>query len=69
MTLNSQQNSCYKFLNRNQFEFSMNFKGVQTLREKFGKFTRILSQYGLHKREFSWAHLYVKVGVQTQASK
>jgi hypothetical protein len=47
----------------------MNFKGVQTLREKFGKFTRILSQYGLHKREFSWAHLYVKVGVQTQASK
>jgi hypothetical protein len=53
-----------KFWNKIQFEFSMNFKGVQTLWEKFGKFTKILSQH-----EFSWAHLYAKIGVLAQASK
>jgi hypothetical protein len=47
----------------------MNFKGVQTLWEKSGKFTKILSQHGLHKSEFSWEHLYAKIGVLTQASK
>jgi hypothetical protein len=47
----------------------MNFKGVQTLWEKSDKFTKILSQYDLHKSEFSWAHLFVKIGVLTQASK
>jgi hypothetical protein len=39
----------------------MNFKGVQTLWEKSGKFTKILSQQDLHKSEFSWAHLFVKI--------
>jgi hypothetical protein len=38
----------------------MNFKGVQTLWEKFVKFTKILSQFDLHKCEFSWAHLYAR---------
>jgi hypothetical protein len=47
----------------------MNFNGVQTLREKSGKFTKILSQDVLHKIEFSWAHLHAKIGVLTQASK
>jgi hypothetical protein len=47
----------------------MNFKGVQTLWEKSDKFVKILSQYDLHKSEFSWAHMYAKIGVLTQASK
>jgi hypothetical protein len=47
----------------------MNFKGVQTLWEKSGKFTKILTQHGLHKNEVSWAHLFAKIGVLTQASK
>jgi hypothetical protein len=41
-----------------QFETSTNFKGVQTLWQKSGKFTKILSQLDLHKGEFSWVHLY-----------
>jgi hypothetical protein len=47
----------------------MNFKGVQTLWEKSGKFTKILSQHDLYKSEFSWAHLYVKIRVLIQALK
>jgi hypothetical protein len=47
----------------------MNFKGAQTLWEKSGKFTKILAQHDLQKIEFSWAHLYAKIGVLTQASK
>jgi hypothetical protein len=45
----------------------MNFKGVQTMWEKSGKFTKIQPQHGLHKIEFSWAHLYEKIGVLIQA--
>jgi hypothetical protein len=47
----------------------MNFKGVQTLWQKSGKFTKILSQYELHKSEFSWVHMYSEIGVLKQASK
>jgi hypothetical protein len=47
----------------------MNFKGVQTLWEKSGTFTKILSQYDLDKSEFSWAHFYAKIRVLVQASK
>jgi hypothetical protein len=36
----------------------MNFKGVQTLSQKSGKFTKILSQLDLYKGEFIWVHLY-----------
>jgi hypothetical protein len=43
----------------------MNFKGVQTLWEIYGKFAKILSQHGIHKSEFSWAHLYAKIEVLT----
>jgi hypothetical protein len=50
-----------------QIETSMNFKGVQTLWKKYGKFTKILTQNDLHKSEFSWAHLYAKIGVLRQA--
>jgi hypothetical protein len=39
----------------------MNFKGVQSLWEKSGKFTKILSQHSLHKSKLSWAHLYAKI--------
>jgi hypothetical protein len=45
----------------------MNFKGVQTLWGKSGKFTKILSQHGIQKSEFSWAHLYAKIEVLIQA--
>jgi hypothetical protein len=38
----------------------MNFKGVQTLWKKSGKFSKILSQLELHKCEFSLAHLYAR---------
>jgi hypothetical protein len=47
----------------------MNFKGVQTLWEKSGKFTKILSQDDLDKSVLSLAHLYAKIRVLTQASK
>jgi hypothetical protein len=47
----------------------MNFIGVQILWEKSDKFTKILSQRDLHKSEFSWTHLYAKIGVLTQAWK
>jgi hypothetical protein len=33
-------NSCYKFWNRFKFEYSLNFKGVQTMWEKSGKLTK-----------------------------
>jgi hypothetical protein len=36
---------------------------------KSGKFNKILSQHDIHKSEFSWSHLYVKIGALTQASK
>jgi hypothetical protein len=35
----------------------MNFEGVQTLRAKSDKCTKIVSQHDLHKGEFSWVHL------------
>jgi hypothetical protein len=38
----------------------MNFKGVQTLWEKSGKFTKNLSQLVLHNNEFSWEYLYAR---------
>jgi hypothetical protein len=47
----------------------MNFKGVQPLPEKYGKFTKILSKQDPHKSEFSWTHLNAKIGVLIQASK
>jgi hypothetical protein len=47
----------------------MNFKGVQTFWEKSGKFTKILSQQGLHKSEFSWAHLYAKIWSSNTSAK
>jgi hypothetical protein len=34
----------------------MNFKGVQTLWEKSGKFTKILSQHGPDKSELKLQH-------------
>jgi hypothetical protein len=36
----------------------LNFKGVQTLWEKYGKVTKNLSGHDLHKSEISLAHLY-----------
>jgi hypothetical protein len=36
----------------------MNFKGVQILWKKSGKFTKNLSQLVIHNSEFSWTHLY-----------
>jgi hypothetical protein len=36
---------------------------------KSATFTKILSQHDVHKREFSWVHLFAKIGVLIQASK
>jgi hypothetical protein len=51
------------------FESSMNFKGVQTFWEKSYKFSKIPSWLGLHKSEFSWAHVYVRIWVTKQVPK
>jgi hypothetical protein len=47
----------------------MNFKGVQTLWEKFGEFTKNPSQLLLYKSEFSWAHLFARIRVTIQVPK
>jgi hypothetical protein len=65
-TSNAEQNLFYKFWNKFQFECFMNIKGVQTLWEKSGKFTKILSQLVLHKSEFNWAHCMQDLGVPRQ---
>jgi hypothetical protein len=39
----------------------MNFKGGQTFWEKYEKFSKFLSWLGLHKIEFSWAHIYARI--------
>jgi hypothetical protein len=39
----------------------MNFEGIQSLWEKSGKFTKILSRQDPHKSEFRWAHLYAQI--------
>jgi hypothetical protein len=51
------------------FESSMKFKGVQTFWEKSDKFSKILPWLRLHKSEFSWAHLYVRIRVTKQMPK
>jgi hypothetical protein len=38
----------------------MNFKGVETLCEKSGKFTKNLSRLGIHKSKFSLARFYAR---------
>jgi hypothetical protein len=47
----------------------MNSKDVQTLWEKSGKFTKYLSQLVLHKSEFIWVHLYVRIRVTHKCQK
>jgi adenylate cyclase class IV len=47
----------------------MNFKGVQTLWEKSRKFSKILSQLGFHKSEFSLAHLYARFWSSNTSAK
>jgi hypothetical protein len=47
----------------------MNFKGVQTFWEKSDKFSKILPWLDLHKSEYSWAHLYLRIRVTKQESK
>jgi hypothetical protein len=51
------------------FESSMDFKGVQTFWKKSEKFFKILSWLDIHKSEFSWAHLYVRIQVTKQEPK
>jgi hypothetical protein len=51
------------------FESSMNFKGVQTFWEKSDKFYKILPWLDLHKSEFSWAHMYVRIRIRKQVPK
>jgi hypothetical protein len=47
----------------------MNFKGVPTSREKYDKFTKILSQHDLLKSKFSWVHLYTKIWISNTSVK
>jgi hypothetical protein len=51
------------------FEFSMNFKRVQTFWEISDKFSKILYCLDLQKNEFSWAHLSTRNWVTTQVRK
>jgi hypothetical protein len=44
-----------------KFEFSLNFKGVQTFWEKCHKFIKILSCGCLHECEFIWSYLYSRI--------
>jgi hypothetical protein len=44
--------------NTQSMRLDLNFKGVQTLWEKYGKVTKNLSGHDLHKSEISLAHLY-----------
>jgi hypothetical protein len=39
----------------------MNFKGVQILRKDSDKFSKILPWIDIHKSEFSWEHMYVRI--------
>jgi hypothetical protein len=47
----------------------MNFKGVQSLWGKSGKFTKNPFQLFLHKSEFSWTHLFARIRVTIQVTK
>jgi hypothetical protein len=47
----------------------MNFKGIQTSWKKSDKFTKNLSQLVLHKSEFIWVHLYVRIQVTKTSAK
>jgi hypothetical protein len=51
----------YKFWNRFKFEYSLNFKGVQTLWEKSRKISKILCWLNLRNCEFNWAHLHARI--------
>jgi hypothetical protein len=51
------------------FESSMNFKKGSNILEKSDKFSKLSSWLYIHKSEFSWAHLYVRIWVTTQVSK
>jgi hypothetical protein len=51
-TSKSKQILKYKFGNFLEFEFDLNFKGVQIFWEKSKKFTKIISCQGLHKYNF-----------------
>jgi hypothetical protein len=54
--------SSYKFWNKFKFEYSLNFKGVQTFLEKSDKFSKIPSSYDILKYEFRLTQLYSNIG-------
>jgi hypothetical protein len=55
---NSQQNLNKKCRKPNKVEFGLNFKGVQSFKEKFHTFTKNLSCHDLQYREFRLTHSY-----------
>jgi hypothetical protein len=59
-TSNSAPSLEYKFSNLLDIEFDLNFKGIQTSREKSLKFSKIMICQGLHKYSFRSPHLYRK---------
>jgi hypothetical protein len=59
----------HKFWNKFKFEYSLNFKGVQTFLEKSSKFTNILSSHDLPEYEFRLTHLYSNIGSSFTSGK
>jgi hypothetical protein len=52
----------YKFWNKFKFEYSLNFKGVQTFLEKSDKFFKISSSNYTLEYNFTLTHLYSNIG-------
>jgi threonine dehydrogenase-like Zn-dependent dehydrogenase len=61
LTSKSKQILEYKFRNFLDFEFDLNFKGVQTSWDKSQKFTKIIICQGIHKNNFISPQLYRKI--------
>jgi hypothetical protein len=51
----------YKFWNKFKFQFSLNFKGVQTILEKSHKFSKISSSCDILEYEVTLTHLYSNI--------
>jgi hypothetical protein len=56
-------------MNKFKFEFSLNFKGVQTFLEKSDKFSKIPSSHAIFEYEFTLTHLYLNIGSSFTSAK
>jgi hypothetical protein len=62
LTLESQRIASYNFWDKFKFEFSLNFKCVQTFLEKSNKFYKSPSSHGWLEDNFTLPHLYSNTG-------